>query len=190
MHYDHQIIDPATIPQSADILFQHIVNTYVSETSKTASTWLQFSDEDLPWKPHAKSATVGDIMQHQILSERRFFHAFMGHPEPDVETLLPEQPTVSLLVKRFVQLAVARLNWLASLNQEQWIHRRPFFDEERERIWIFWRRVLHSAHHRTQLTVYLRLLDKTVPSTYGPTADVTWVGATPTLTVEETGQPE
>jgi uncharacterized damage-inducible protein DinB len=129
-------------------------------------------------------------MQHQMLSERRFFHAFLGHPEPAPETLLPNEPTVSLLVKRFLQMAVARLNWLASLNQEQWIQRRPFFDEERERIWIFWRRVLHSAHHRTQLTVYLRLLDKTVPSTYGPTADVTWVGATPTLTVDETGQPE
>jgi uncharacterized damage-inducible protein DinB len=30
---------------------------------------------------------------------------------------------------------------------------------------------LHSAHHRGQMTVYLRLLEKTVPSTYGPTAD-------------------
>ena len=30
---------------------------------------------------------------------------------------------------------------------------------------------LHSAHHRGQLTVYLRLLDAKVPSTYGPSAD-------------------
>jgi len=30
---------------------------------------------------------------------------------------------------------------------------------------------LHSAHHRGQMTVYLRLLGSTVPSTYGPTAD-------------------
>jgi uncharacterized damage-inducible protein DinB len=29
----------------------------------------------------------------------------------------------------------------------------------------------HLAHHRGQLTVYLRLLDRTVPSIYGPTAD-------------------
>jgi len=44
--------------------------------------------------------------------------------------------------------------------------------------------VLHTAHHRTQLTVYLRLLGKAVPATYGPTADVTWAGADPTLSVE------
>jgi uncharacterized damage-inducible protein DinB len=29
----------------------------------------------------------------------------------------------------------------------------------------------HLAHHRGQLTVYLRLLDRTVPAIYGPSAD-------------------
>jgi hypothetical protein len=51
-------------------------------------------------------------------------------------------------------------------------------------VWVFWRRVLHSAHHRTQLTVYLRLLDRPVPPIYGPTADVSWLGADPTRTVD------
>jgi uncharacterized damage-inducible protein DinB len=31
--------------------------------------------------------------------------------------------------------------------------------------------LLHSAHHRGQMTVYLRLLGAKVPSVYGPTAD-------------------
>jgi uncharacterized damage-inducible protein DinB len=35
----------------------------------------------------------------------------------------------------------------------------------------------HLAHHRGQLTVYLRLNDQPVPSTYGPTADEGWQGA-------------
>ena len=30
---------------------------------------------------------------------------------------------------------------------------------------------LHSAHHRGQMTVYLRLLGSKVPSVYGPSAD-------------------
>jgi uncharacterized damage-inducible protein DinB len=183
MKYQNPVVDAATLPQSVEAAFQHVVDTYASETNKTAATWRQFSDEDLSWKPHAKSASVGDILRHQILSERRFFSEFLGHAEPAAATVLPEQMTVEALSKRFVQLAVARLPWLASLHQEQWAELGKFFDEERERIWIFWRRVLHSAHHRTQLTVYLRLLDKPVPSTYGPTADVTWEGATPTLTV-------
>jgi len=32
----------------------------------------------------------------------------------------------------------------------------------------------HLAHHRGQLTVYLRLNDQPVPSIYGPTADEGW----------------
>src|SRR3954454_9435284 len=59
-----------------------------------------------------------------------------------------------------------------------------FFYVERSRAWIFWRRILHRAHHRTQLTVYLRLLDRPVPPIYGPTADVSWTGADPTRTVD------
>jgi uncharacterized damage-inducible protein DinB len=31
--------------------------------------------------------------------------------------------------------------------------------------------ITHSAHHRAQLGVYLRLLDLSVPSSYGPSAD-------------------
>lgn len=34
----------------------------------------------------------------------------------------------------------------------------------------------HLAHHRGQLTVYLRLNDQRVPSIYGPTADEGWQG--------------
>jgi uncharacterized damage-inducible protein DinB len=184
MTYKHQFVAPARIPQSVEALFQHVVDTYASETNKTADCWMQFSDEDLAWKPHTKSASVQDIMQHEILSERRFFSEFLGHSEPAATTLLPEQRSVASLTDRFVQLATPRLPWLASLNQEQWLTMRPFFDEQRERIWIFWRRVLHSAHHRTQLTVYLRLLNKPVLSIYGPTADVTWEGATPTTQVQ------
>jgi hypothetical protein len=77
---------------------------------------------------------------------------------------------------------------MAERDEEWWRTVVPFFDTRRERIWIFWRRVLHTAHHRTQLTVYLRLLGKPVPATYGPTADVSWQGADPTTTVEAAGR--
>jgi len=32
----------------------------------------------------------------------------------------------------------------------------------------------HLAHHRGQLTVYLRLNEQPIPSIYGPTADEGW----------------
>jgi uncharacterized damage-inducible protein DinB len=164
-------------------VFQHVVDTYTSETHKTASVWRAFTESDLPWRPHSRSSTIEEIFRHQLLSERRFFAEFLGSPEPPAAGVLPASLTVESYIRRLLDLADSRLSWLASNTEADWLRIARFFDVERERIWIFWRRVLHSAHHRTQLTVYLRLLDRPVPSTYGPTADVTWEGADPTLTV-------
>jgi hypothetical protein len=97
--------------------------------------------------------------------------------------VLPAEITVEACTGRFVDLARPRLAYLADRTLDWWLTRTTFFDVERERIWIFWRRVLHTSHHRTQLTLYLRLLERVVPATYGPTADVTWDGADPTNTI-------
>ena len=42
---------------------------------------------------------------------------------------------------------------------------------EQSRLHVIRDTFLHSAHHRGQMTVYLRLLGSKVPSVYGPTAD-------------------
>ena len=175
-------------PRAAAAAYQHVVDTYASETNKTASVWREFTDADLDWRPHARSSTVGEIMKHQLLSERRFFAEFLGGPEPPAGDVLPASATVAANSERLVELARARLTWLSAMAENDWLERARFFDVERERIWIFWRRVLHSAHHRTQLTVYLRLMGRKVPPTYGPTADVTWSGADPTLNVDAAGR--
>ena len=55
----------------------------------------------------------------------------------------------------------------------------------RERIWVFWRRVLHTCHHRTQVQTWLRLAGhEPVPAIYGPSGDVKWGEADPTYSVE------
>jgi uncharacterized damage-inducible protein DinB len=184
MRYDQIYISNGEMPSAAAPAFQHVVDTYASETNKTASVWRMFTPADLSWRPHPRSSSVQEIMKHQLLSERRFFAEFLGSPEPAATETLPGEQTIDGFTRRLVQLAIARLGWLSRLSEAEWLQAARFFDVERQRIWVFWRRVLHSAHHRTQLTVYLRLLNRTVPSTYGPTADVTWSGADPTLTVE------
>lgn len=182
--YGQIYISDREVPRAAAPPFQHVVDTYASETNKTASVWRMFTPADLAWRPHPRSSSVEEIMKHQLLSERRFFAEFLGSPEPAATETLPAQQTIDGFTLRLVQLAVARLAWLSALREAEWLQPVNFFDVHRERIWVFWRRVLHSAHHRTQLTVYLRLLNRTVPPTYGPTADATWPGADPTLTVE------
>lgn len=188
MHYAHTAITDLEIPIAADRSQQHMLATYASETNKVVSVWRSFEGKDLSFKPHPKSSSVQEIMQHQLLSERRFFGEFLGTPEPDPTLVLPTNKTPQAFTARLVELARPRLQFLAVQPSAWWYETVPFFDVERERIWVFWRRILHTAHHRTQLTVYERLLDLPVPATYGPTADVTWDGADPTLTVEAAGR--
>ena len=182
--YGRPEISAGEIPTAVDPAYQHLLDVYVSEINKVASVWRAFDDDVLDYRPHARSASVGEIFKHELLSGRRFFGEFLGFPEPDAAQVVPSPIAVGACVARLGELGRARLSRLAAASPEWWTLPVTFFDVERSRIWVFWRRVLHTAHHRTQLTVYLRLLDRPVPPTYGPTADVTWSGADPTRTVE------
>ncbi len=190
MDYPAVEIADSEIPRTRDPLFQHLLDSYASETNKTASIWRELRDDQLGFRPHRKSGTVREILVHQILSERRFFAEFIGLAEPPASELLPaaDAPGVADYIRRYVQLARPRLGSLADRDPAYWLAEVPFFDARRERIWVFWRRVLHTAHHRAQIGVCLRLLEDRVPPTYGPTADVSWQGADPTRTVEQAGR--
>jgi uncharacterized damage-inducible protein DinB len=175
-------IPDSAVPRAGHPVFQHLLDTYASETNKTAAVWRELRDDQLDFRPHQRSASIREVLAHQLLSERRFFAEFIGLAEPPVAEVLPpgESPVVRAYVERYVGLARPRLAALASGDEVWWLADVPFFDVRRERIWVLWRRVLHTAHHRAQVVVCLRLLDDRVPPTYGPTADVTWHGADPT----------
>jgi len=183
MEYEDIAIKETDVPLASSRIFQHLVKTYASEANKLNSVWREFSTDDLLFKPHPRASSVGQIIEHELLSERRFFGEFLGLPEVPAQEVLPQDRTPYALAARMVELSRNRLHFLAEQTEDWWLALVPFFDVERERIWIFWRRVLHTAHHRAQLGVYLRMLDKTVPSIYGPTADVRWEGADPTSSV-------
>ncbi len=187
MKYTHVTIPDSEVPRAAVLEAQHRVDTYASEINKVASVWRGFTDQDLEWRPHPRSTPVGGIFKHELLSQRRFFGEFLGAPEPAPSEVLPAT-SVQAYCERLIELARPRLAFIAAQPEPWWLEVVPFFDVERQRIWIFWRRVLHTAHHRTQLTVYLRLLDRPVPPVYGPTADATWEGADPTTTTDAAGR--
>jgi uncharacterized damage-inducible protein DinB len=188
MQYQFTAIADADIPQAANPIFQHLLDTYASETNKVVTVWGCFAPEDLNFRPYPKSSTVAEILKHQLLSERRFFGEFVGTPEPPANEVLPSSLELGACITRMVELAKPRLHFFAGQTATWWMEDVPFFGERRQRIWVFWRRVLHTCHHRTQLTVYLRMLNKPVPSVYGPTSDVTWEGADPTNSVEAAGR--
>ncbi|MGH9378194.1 MAG: DinB family protein [Terriglobia bacterium] len=188
MNYPFVAIPEAQIPRAAAPIFQHMLDTYASETNKVISVWREFSGEDLVFRPHRRSSSVEEVMKHELLSQRRFFGEFLGAPEPPADETLPPISAPEDFSRRLLELALPRLAYFAPKNEAWWLERVAFFDVERERVWIFWRRLLHTAHHRTQLAVCLRRLGKRVPPIYGPTADATWKDADPTTSVEAAGR--
>ena len=188
MRYPFSAIAESEIPLAANPIFQHLLDTYASETNKVVAVWRCFEPSDLEFRPYPRSSSVAEILKHQLLSERRFFSEFVGTPEPPPAEVLPALMELDTCIRRMAELARPRLQFFAGQTAKWWMEEVPFFGSPRQRIWIFWRRVLHTCHHRTQLTIYLRMLNKAVPSVYGPTSDQTWEGADPTNSVEAAGR--
>ena len=113
MSYANSAISETEVPRAVQPVFQHLLDTYASETSKVISVWRQFSDEDLSFRPHARSSTVLDIFKHQLLSERRFFGEFMGLPEPAASEVLAHLDKRGDWARRLLELARPRLTFLA-----------------------------------------------------------------------------
>src|SRR6516162_9878708 len=187
MRYAFTAVPDADVPRAIDPVFQHVLQTYASEANKTVSVWRAVPDDVLDFRPHEKTNPIRTILVHQLLSERRFFAQFVGTQEPPVEELLPagEKPTVSAYLDKYIRLVKQRLPQLAQGTAAWWLEQRPFFGGlQRERIWVFWRRVLHTCHHRTQVQTWLRLAGQHVPAIYGPSGDVHWDEADPTYSLE------
>ena len=106
MKYDFIGIPDADVPQAVEPIFQHVLQTYVSEANKTVSVWRAMPDDLLDFKPHEKTNSIRTILVHQLLSERRFFAQFVGTEEPPVEELLPagEKPVVQAYIDKYTWL--------------------------------------------------------------------------------------
>lgn len=149
--------------------YRFLTDTYGSERLKTLSVWSEFSDAELTFRPAGHARTPLEHMVHQCLSEdtwmRTMFGIAVSRP-----TLPPHEQRLAFL-RHYADVSAARLDALRARSDAWWEAEVPFFEVTRARTWIFLRRLAHSAHHRGQLTVYLRLLGKPLYSTYGPTAD-------------------
>jgi uncharacterized damage-inducible protein DinB len=152
--------------------YQFLIDTYATERLKVLSVWAMFEDDDLSTRPHLedrRGRSVLEHMVHQCMSENLWFRSMLGI---DVGAPpLPEEETRSGFVRRYAEDSGKRLDLLRGKPDEWWEEAAAFFEVRRSRAWIMVRRIAHTAHHRGQQTALLRLLRRSVYSTYGPTAD-------------------
>ncbi len=149
--------------------YAFLVDTYATERLKTLSVWSQFADGDLSFRPEPRARTPLEQMVHQCVSEDGWMQRMLG-----IDIGLPPLPSREDrlgFLEHYAEASGRRLERLRAEPAEWFAGETQFFDVPRSRAWVLTRRIAHSAHHRGQLTAYLRMLGRDLYSTYGPTAD-------------------
>ena len=131
------------------------------------------------WKPHEKSREIGKLAVH-VAEIPRWASRIVTTNEFDpiaARLTLSEVHNNEELIKLseiIIQKAIEDLkNASDEAMMEPWTFKRngqPFFTLPRAAA-VRAMAMNHLVHHRGQLTVYLRLLNISVPGLYGPSAD-------------------
>lgn len=159
-------------------LNQALLPEFDHEMGNTRKSLERIPEGKFDWKPHAKSASIGQLATH-LATINHWTEAIIGQDSFDVATVTPPAPFNSRqeVLNAFDQGTAVARKALAGATDEQLM--RPWslvnagqtiFTLPRiavVRSFIF----SHTIHHRAQLGVYLRLNDIPVPSIYGPSAD-------------------
>jgi len=161
---------------------KELIAEYDRETANTRKMLEAIpADADFTYKPHPKSMTLGrlaghlsetagDWAIHTLTTDKLEFpadHKYEPYIPASTEALLAKFDAETANVKK--ELAAFALekwdeNWKFVAGGQAWI------DESKYEVWRNWV-INHLIHHRAQLGVYLRLLDKPIPGMYGPSAD-------------------
>ncbi len=149
--------------------YDFFADTYETERLKTLSVWSLFRDDEMEFRPAPRMRTPHEQMVHQCVSEDLWMTKMLGIPSGI--PVLPARETRLDFLRHYADASGRRLSLLRRQPESWYLEKTAFFDVERTRDWVLLRRLTHSAHHRAQLTVYLRLLGHALYSTYGPTAD-------------------
>jgi uncharacterized damage-inducible protein DinB len=156
-----------------------LLTEYDEEIKKTRVMLERVPADKKDFVPHSKSMTLGKLAPH-VAELPGFGLTILTTPELDFSkgsrTRLPFE-SVEGLVKAFEEGAATTRAALKSLPDDAWTQSwklsfgdKPIFSGTR---FLAYRQMFlnHLVHHRAQLGVYLRLNDKPLPATYGPSAD-------------------
>lgn len=152
----------------------------LDQESKTTRKILErIPTEQLGYKPHEKSFTIGSLGAH-VGELTSWVDLIINTDELDFAKMNYTPPTINTtadIMKIFEDNLAKAKDILQNATNEKfdgnWKLRNReqiYFDLSKT---VVLRNMVfnHIVHHRAQLGVYLRLLNIAVPSSYGPTAD-------------------
>jgi len=150
-----------------------------SELSTTRRMLERVPNGNNDWRPHVKSRTLGELATH--LAQLPGFGLLMAtRNEFDGLAPRPPEPRFATSAERVRMFDDLSTQLRAILRQMTWdqanaqwklrLGEKVVLNVPRTQVirTVF---VTHSAHHRAQLGVYLRILETPVPWSYGRSAD-------------------
>lgn len=156
-----------------------LAKQFDQETKTTRRHLERLPEDKLDWQPHEKSYTAGALASHLVECVKWTTDIFTKNEVNfDPATYKPYlAASTTELLEAFDKAVADGKRVLEGIDDEAamqlWSLKfggRTLF--ERPRMDVFRDFTLsHLIHHRGQYSVYLRLLNVPVPSTYGPTAD-------------------
>ena len=148
------------------------------EAARTRRTLQEVPTGKDDWKPHAKSMPLARLAG-LVASMPSWVPLIVAQNELELNpgTGQYQQPGIEDLVRVHDEHVAKARETLRGTNDDfllttKWrllMNGKPVMEQPRHD--VLRDTFNHLAHHRGQLTVYLRLNDCTVPSVYGPTAD-------------------
>jgi hypothetical protein len=157
-----------------------LLTEFDEEVKKTRAALERVPIDKKDFVPHPKSMPLGKLAPH-VAELPQFGVTILTTPELDFSTgkgmARPPFESIEQLVKAFEDGAANARAALKNTPDSAWTEPwklsfggKPIFSGSR---FLAYREMFlnHLVHHRAQLGVYLRLNDKSVPATYGPSAD-------------------
>jgi len=131
------------------------------------------------WKPHEKSTTIGRLATHiaeipQWISRVATIDDFDFTVQKFSTYTAASQEELMKIFQEKLDTAIADLEQMTDDDfDKKWVIRRgeQIIRETSKKVAIRGWALSHFIHHRGQLSVYLRLLEVSVPGMYGPSAD-------------------
>ena len=159
-----------------------IVDGLLAELEQEAETTRRVLERipqaHLSWKPHPKSMSLGQLALHVATVPGRVAEIAAVDTKLEVSSFVqPEATSASELIPALRDSVATAKRLLGGFDDAKMGATWRLHSGGRELLAMprvaFVRAIMlnHWYHHRGQLLVYLRLLDQSVPSVYGPTAD-------------------
>jgi uncharacterized damage-inducible protein DinB len=159
-----------------------IIDGLLAELDQEAETTRRVLERipqaQLSWKPHPKSMSLGQLALHVATVPGTVAELAAKDTNPARSSFIhPEAAAASELVPSLKESVARAKQALGGFDDAQmaatWRLQKGGRDIMAMPRVAFVRAIMlnHWYHHRGQLLVYLRMLNQSVPSVYGPTAD-------------------